>query len=224
MNNTKKILLSTIITAIFLSGCSNEESVDDVIKTEKETKVTIVEAEKVETEEEPVKPEKSELEKASNLEITEPPKEKVDDKELLLKEFTNYSDMNTNANNPELQKLIDETIKEYEEIVNKIINDFDNYKKSSLQEREENKLEIQNALKEQNDLHEENCSSINNTNIDSCNKIGESITEMKNTILKIDNSIKNELKKLNVEERNQLKKYQSQMKTNVSKLLSQDTK
>ena len=87
-----------------------------------------------------------------------------------------------------------------------------------------NKSEIEAALKEQTSLHEENCSSIDQSNIESCNKIGESITEMKNTIAKIENSITNELKKLNAEQRNQLKKYQAKMKTNVSKLLSQDSK
>lgn len=211
MNNSKKFLLSAIMTAIFLSGCSEEKSVDDVISTEKEVEVTVVKTEKVEevTAPEAVK---------TVVEI------KKDDNESLLKEFTTYSDMDVTANNPELQKLIDQTIQEYENFVSKIIEDFDNYKKLSLQEREENKLEIEAALKEQTALHEENCSSIDQSNMESCNNIGESITEMKNTIAKIENSIANELKKLNAEQRNQLKKYQAKMKTNVSKLLSQDSK
>tara|TARA_Y100000588_G_scaffold80539_1_gene84517 strand:- start:43877 stop:44530 length:654 start_codon:yes stop_codon:yes gene_type:complete len=217
MNNSKKILLSTIMTAIFLSGCSEEKSVDDVISTEKEVEVTVVKTEKVEEVEE-VKEVTSPKTVETVVEV------KKDDNESLLKEFTTYSDMDVTANNPELQKLIDQTIQEYESFVVKIIEDFDNYKKLSLQEREENKSEIEAALKEQTSLHEENCSSIDQSNIESCNKIGESITEMKNTIAKIENSITNELKKLNAEQRNQLKKYQAKMKTNVSKLLSQDSK
>lgn len=214
MNNSKKILLSTIMTAIFLSGCSEDKNVnvDEVLQKEETT--VVQEANEVKTEKTEVVVEPVEVIKEV----------KKSDKELLLEEFTTYSDMNITAKNPELQKLIDQTIEEYESFVSKIIQDFDNYKQLSLKEREENKAEIEIALKEQTDLHEENCSSIDQTNMESCNKIGESITEMKNTISKIENSIQNELKKLNSEERNQLKKYQAKMKTNVSKLLSQDTK
>ena len=114
MNNSKKILLSTIMTAIFLSGCSEEKSVDDVISTEKEVEVTVVKTEKVEEVEE-VKEVTSPKPVETVVEV------KKDDNESLLKEFTTYSDMDVTANNPELQKLIDQTIQEYESFVVKII-------------------------------------------------------------------------------------------------------
>merc|ERR1711916_302488 len=87
------------MTAIFLSGCSEEKSVDDVISTEKEVEVTVVKTEKVEEVEE-VKEVTSPKPVETVVEV------KKDDNESLLKEFTTYSDMDVTANNPELQKII----------------------------------------------------------------------------------------------------------------------
>lgn len=200
----KKTLLALSLLTLF--ACSEAPKEENIKKAEEAVqKIETVSVEKTPIEE-PVK-----IAKIVKV-------EKVVEKDI----FKDYSDINTKANDPELQKLIDASIAEYEVLVDQVRDTFKKTKEEAKKERIENIKEMEQGLEEQKKVYDLNCTEIDAQNQKSCNKIGAGNSKIENQINKMKANLSNEIKKLETAETNQLKSYQAKLKTNLSKLLSQD--
>jgi antirestriction protein len=131
-------------------------------------------------------------------------------------------DFEKTAKDQELQILINETIDEYKAIIKDVRAQSSSNRADIESQILENIGELKQAYAEQVALHEKNCTSINEANVDSCNKIGAGNIELKNKYLGLEVELQNKLKEIKAKEITMLRKYQADMKNNIKDLLSKD--
>lgn len=135
--------------------------------------------------------------------------------------FKDYSGFQTKVKDAELQKIIDDTIKEYEGILATIDNDKLVQEKEITEPRLQNINELKVELAKEEENKQKECQSITTANEEACNIIEKNIVGIKNVITGIENDIKNSLAQLEVATLNNKRKLNSQMKNNVAKLVAQ---
>jgi len=149
-------------------------------------------------------------------------KEVLSEGQKLVNSFKDYSEMTIKAKNKELQTLIEESIVEYEKLVDLIYEEMNKAKLETKKEYIANIEELKVILVEEKVSYEADCKEIKASNQDLCNHKGAQVNKLENKIKSVEVGLSNELKSLDNKMENTLKSYQAKLKTNISKLLSQD--
>jgi hypothetical protein len=130
-------------------------------------------------------------------------------------------DVDKKVSDPDLQKIINETISEYKNIVTQVRSEFSKHKELTKKDFSENIAEIKSAYEQQNVMYTQKCSKITSNNENSCNDFGSKTHALKMKYESIEVKLKNTMKKLVSDEINQLKKFQADMKNKVMDLKNQ---
>lgn len=138
-----------------------------------------------------------------------------------INEFKDYSDIVIKSKTEALQILIDESIAEYEGMIDKVREDFKKNKEELEAEIVSNIKELKTEVAGIQKEFDEKC-SVEGKNVKECNVIGSNLANAKNALAKTEVTLDNELGKLMASEITLLRKYQSQMKNNIAKLLAQE--
>lgn len=207
------ILLSS---ALIITGCGDSKSSDADVFDDKKAEVSKSVVEKN------VAIKEQSVEKnidSNNKSLENKPNNLNNKKEV--ENFKDYSSFQTKVKDVELQKLIDETIKEYETILTTIDTDRAVQEKEITEPRQQNINELKLELAKEEENKQKECQSITTANEEACTIIEKNISGIKNVITEIENDITNLLGQLDVVTLNNKRKLNAQMKSNVSKLVSQ---
>lgn len=206
------ILLSS---ALIITGCGDSKSSDADVFDDKKAEVSKSVVEKN------VAIKEQSVEKnidSNNKSLENKPNNLNNKKEV--ENFKDYSSFQTKVKDVELQKLIDETIKEYEKILTTIDTDRAVQEKEITEPRQQNINELKLELAKEEENKQKECQSITTANEEACTIIEKNILGIKNVITEIENDITNLLGQLDVVTLNNKRKLNAQMKSNVSKLVS----
>ncbi len=218
----KKSILNVTLNSILLSsaliitGCGDSKSSDADVFDDKKAEVSKSVVEKN------VAIKEQSVEKnidSNNKSLENKPNNLNNKKEV--ENFKDYSSFQTKVKDVELQKLIDETIKEYETILTTIDTDRAVQEKEITEPRQQNINELKLELAKEEENKQKECQSITTANEEACTIIEKNISGIKNVITEIENDITNLLGQLDVVTLNNKRKLNAQMKSNVSKLVSQ---
>lgn len=136
-------------------------------------------------------------------------------------EFKVYDGLTLKVSDQQLQNLINESIVEYELLVDKTRDEFQKHKNSVEKEIGTNLKELNtDVISLQNDF-DSKCKKITESNVNECNALGETIANAKTALNKVQTAYNNEMGEINVAEKNTLLSLQTQMRNNINKLLSQ---
>ncbi len=203
-----------LCSALIISGCGDSTPSDnDVFDDKKDVQKQVVEK-NVEVKEQNVTVKNTTV----NVVETKQP-QSLQQKEV--ENFKDYSTFQTKVKDLELQKIIDDTIKEYETILANIDNDRLVQEKEITEPRQQNINELKIELAKEEENKQKECQSITTANEEACTIIEKNITGIKNVISGIENDITNSLGQLEVTTLNNKRKLNAQMKSNVAKLVSQ---
>lgn len=217
----KKSILNVTLNSILLSsaliitGCGDSKSSDADVFEDKKVEVSKSAVEKnVAIKEQSVEQNINSNDKS----LGNKPNNLNNKKEV--ENFKDYSSFQTKVKDVELQKLIDETIKEYETILTTIDTDRAVQEKEITEPRQQNINELKLELAKEEENKQKECQSITTANEEACTIIEKNILGIKNVITEIENDITNLLGQLDVVTLNNKRKLNAQMKSNVSKLVS----
>lgn len=130
-------------------------------------------------------------------------------------------DIDTTSKYPEVQTLIDETVKEYQGIVAEIRSTFAENKANVTAEIDSNIAEIKAGYEEQNAEYLKECSEITSNNEASCNRFGEQTHNLKMKYEALEIKKNNIIAKISSDEENELRKYLANVKNNIMALKQQ---
>lgn len=216
--NAITLSLSSLLlgSVILITGCSEPVPEKDVFNDTK--KEVVQEDSKVIS----AKDTSQSVTQQKNVNTQQNVAEKPAASQNLSENFKDYSSIQTKVKDPELQKMIDDTIKEYESILATIDNDRSVQEKEITEPRMQNINELKAELLKEEDNKQKECQVITTANEEACNIMEKNITGLKNVILGIETDIKNSLGQLDVVTLNNKRKLNSQMRSNVSQLVSQE--
>jgi len=222
------------LSVLLLSGCGDKESVGGALKEIS----SVVDKNKEKVEFERIKKENEENlvrdEELRNIALKRQEKEdslrKIEAEKLEaerisnLDPYKNYTKIKITAKDVLLQEMIDNSLFEYEKIVDKIRTQFQKAKEEQNVPRKNNLNELNELLRDKELEYELKCKKINEKNIEECKFISFDKVELELKTRLLWNQIVEFKEKIEQSEKIELDKYNTLMKRNIEHLLSQERK
>jgi hypothetical protein len=220
----KLLTLLLLLLPLFLSGCKDESTVkgdaqlekfyNEKLKEELEEKQKIKQAalDKIANEER-IKQDALDKIKAAEIEA-----ERIAN----LDPYKNYTELKITSDNMQLQKMIDDSIMEYEIIIDDLRIKFKANIVKLNSPRETNIKELDELLNIAKEEYNVKCKKIKESNIQECKGLGIDKIDLELKISSLNNSITETMEKSNKEEIKQLDKYNKLMQKNINHLLNQE--